>query len=172
MFFWDRFVNFCPFDIKKKFWRDLGTEPTFWLHIGRFPANSGRKSKFEISKIWDFCYFWANFGLFFFKCPNVEQNSLKWKIILFFSFRTSQRWNLVLVNIFLAVWSIFIFQFFWSKIRQLRTMCLGLYTYFEYFFKKTEFLYQKFKVDFKGRFLTAHIPCDFLLCWVMKVSFK
>ena len=29
-----------------------------------------------------------------------------------------------------------------------------LYTYFEFFFKKTEFLYQKFKVDFKGRFRT------------------
>ena len=106
---------------------------------GYISADSGHKSKFEILKIWDFCYFWAKFGLFFFKCPNVEQNSLKRKIIIFFSFRTSQRSNLVLVNNFLAVWSIFIFQFFWSKIRQLRTMCLGLDQSVPKFFTHTNY---------------------------------
>ena len=83
----------------KKFGEDLGAEPTFRPHIGRFRPQI---------KIWNFknmrfLLFLSKFGTFFLKCPNVEQNTLKGKIILFFSFRTSQRWNLVLVNIFLAV---------------------------------------------------------------------
>ena len=124
MFFWDKFVNFCPFRIKK-FWKDLGTKPTSRLHIGQLPADSGRKSKFKISKIWDFCYFWAKFGLFFFKCPNVEQNSLKRKIILFFSFRTSQRWNLVLVNIFWLFGAFLFFNFFEVKYASWEQCVLG-----------------------------------------------
>ena len=46
-----------------------------------------------------------------------------------------------------------------SELNYARTLLKSIkitkvYTYFEYFFKKTEFLYQKFKVDFKGRFRT------------------
>ena len=51
-----------------------------------------------------------------------------------------------------------------------------LYTYFEYFFKKTEFLYQKFKVDFKGKFRTkmpiSPVVSYSVELWFMKVSFK
>ena len=45
----------------------FGVEPTFWPHIGRFPADIGRISNFEISKIWLFLAILGTFQNFFFQ---------------------------------------------------------------------------------------------------------
>ena len=49
----------------KYFGKNLGQAGTFVVLIGRFPAISGHKSNFEISKIRDFGYFQAFLGKFF-----------------------------------------------------------------------------------------------------------
>ena len=61
-------------EVKKQFGKDFGT---FRAYIRRFPAEFGRKPKFEFSKIWKFWPFYSKFGDFVFQNKILIQNRLK-----------------------------------------------------------------------------------------------